>query len=125
MSIAIGLALGADQKEVAVISTIIILAVISLIDKLRLKDSTSDSNLMLSIEVDKIYTTTESLLSMVESICPEANIRRIDQDQDRLSVIALLKVKNATVINQFSKEFQEKFPYGSFSFIDDSSMPNE
>jgi hypothetical protein len=125
LAIAIGLALGADQQEVAALSTIIILVVISLIDKLKPKYSTNDANLMLSVEIDKINTSTESLLSMVESISPEANVRRIDQDQERLSVTALLKVKDATVINRFSKEFQEKFPQGSFSFIDDSSMPNE
>ena len=125
LSIAIGLALGADQQEVAVISTVIILAVISLIDKLRPKYSTTDANLMLSVEVDKINTSTESLLSMVESISPDANVRRIDQDQKRLSVTALLKVKDAAAINRFSKDFQEKFPQGSFSFIDDSSLPNE
>ena len=125
LSIAIGLALGADQQEVAVISTVIILAVISLIDKLRPKYSTTDANLMLSVEVDKINTSTESLLSMVESISPDANVRRIDQDQKRLSVTALLKVKDAAAINRLSKDFQEKFPQGSFSFIDDSSMPNE
>ena len=53
LSIAIGLALGADLKEVAVISAVIILVVISIIDKLRPKFSTTDANLMLSIEVDK------------------------------------------------------------------------
>jgi hypothetical protein len=125
LSIAIGLALGADQKEAAVLSLVIILLVISLIDKLRPKYSTTDANLMLNIEVDKINTTTESVLSMVESISPEVNVRRIDQDQERLSVTALLKVKDAGAINQFSKKFQEKFPCGRFSFIDDSSMPNE
>jgi len=125
LSIAIGLALGADQKEVAVLSLVIILAVISVIDKLRPKYSTADANLMLNIEVDKTNTSTESLLSMVESISPNANVRRIDQDQERLSLTALLNLKDTESINRFSKDFQEKFPQGSFSFIDDSSMPNE
>ena len=125
LSIAIGLALGADQKEVAALSVFIILVVISVIDKLRPKYYTSDANLMLNIEVDKINTSTESLLLMIESISPDANVRRIDQDQKRLSVTALLKVKDAAAINRFSKDFQEKFPQGSFSFIDDSSLPNE
>ena len=125
LSIAIGLALGADQKEVAVLSLVIILAVISVIDKLRPKYSTTDANLIVNIEVDKTNTSTESLLSMVESISPDANVRRIDQDQERLSLTALVKVKDAEAINRFSKDFQEKFPQGSFSFIDDTSMPNE
>ena len=75
LSIAIGLALGADQKEVAALSVFIILVVISVIDKLRPKYYTSDANLMLNIEVDKINTSTESLLLMIESISPDANVR--------------------------------------------------
>ena len=125
LAIAIGLALGADQKEVAVISTVIILAVISLIDKLRPKYSTTDANLMLNIEVDQANDSTESILNAIESIAPDAIIRRIEQDKETLSITALVKVKDSTIINQFSTDFREKFPNGRFSFIDDSSMPNE
>ena len=80
---------------------------------------------MLSIEVNNKDTTTESVLAMLESISPEANVRRIDQDQDNLAVTAFIKVSDTNSINKFSKEFQEKFPDGRFSFIDDSSVPNE
>ena len=125
LSIAVGLSLGADQKEVAVISVAIILAVISLIDKMRAKYNTSDANLLLSIEVERTEASTASILAMIESICPEANVRRIDQDHNELSVTALLKIKDPKVINKFSQDFQEKFSNGRFSLIDDSSMPNE
>ena len=125
LAIAIGLALGADQREVAVLSLVIILAVISVIDRLKPKYSTSDANLMLNLEVSSTDATTESVLAMLESISPETNVRRIDQNHQNLSVTALLKIKDAASIHQFSKDFQEKFPNGSFSFIDDSSMPNE
>jgi hypothetical protein len=125
LAIAIGLALGADQREVAVLSLVIILVVISVIDRLKPKYSTSDANLMLNLEVSSTDATTESVLAMLESISPETNVRRIDQNHQNLSVTALLKIKDAASIHQFSKDFQEKFPNGSFSFIDDSSMPNE
>ena len=88
------------------------------------KNPIKDAYLTLNIEVDKLNTNCGTVLSMVESISPEANARRIDQHQDRLSVTALLKVKNIESTNRFSEEFQEKFPKGSISFIDDSSMPN-
>jgi len=125
LAIAIGLALGADQKEVAVLSLIIILSVISLADKLRPKFSTTDSNLMLNVEVDQLNQSMESILSAIEAIAPDANIRRIDQNKETLAVTALVKVKDSTTINQFSADFREKFPNGRFSFIDDSSMANE
>lgn len=125
LAIAIGLSLGADQREVAVLSLIIILSVISLVDKLRPKFSTTDANLMLNIEVDQINQSTESILSAIEEIAPDANIRRIDQDKETLAVTALVKVKDSTIINGFSADFSKKFPNGRFSFVDDSSMPNE
>ena len=62
LAIAIGLALGADQKEVAVHFYRYHFGSHCVIDKLRPKYSTTDANLMLSIEVDKINTSTESLL---------------------------------------------------------------
>ena len=125
LAIALGLALGADQKEVAAISLFIILGVISLIDKLRPKYSTTDANLMLNIEVDEGNASTKSILTTIEAIAPDANIRRIDQDNETLAVTALVKVKDSTTINQFSIDFREKFPSGRFSFIYYSSMPNE
>ena len=125
LAIAIGLALGADQQKVATVSTLIVLVVISLIDQFKLKHHTSDSNLMLNIDVDKSNTTTQSVLDLVHSLSPEANIRRIDVNENRLSITALLKVQNTHTIDQFSQNFQENFPNGNFSFIDDSSLPNE
>jgi len=125
LAIAIGLALGADQKEVAVLSLIIILAVITFIDRLRIRHSTTNTNLMLNIEVDSTGIETEQILDILESFFSDANVRRIDQDHENLSVTALLKVEDAKTINEFSKIFKSKFPNGKFSFVDDSFMPNE
>ena len=75
--------------------------------------------------MERTEASTDSLLAMIESICPEAIVRRIDQDHNELSVTALLKIKDPKVINKFSQDFQEKFSNGRFSLIDDSSMPNE
>ena len=49
LAIAIGLALGADQRKVVVIALPIILAVISLIDRLRKNSAPVSGNLILSI----------------------------------------------------------------------------
>ena len=51
LAIAIGLALGADQIEVAVVTLPIILAVISLIDRIKKNSPPVGGNLILSIEV--------------------------------------------------------------------------
>lgn len=62
LAIAIGLALGADQREVAAIAMVIILVVISVIDRFRPSFIKSSGNLLLNIEVDKC---NENLLRKV------------------------------------------------------------
>lgn len=125
LAIAIGLALGADQREIAAISMVIILVVISVIDRFRPSYIKSSGNLLLNIEVEKEGTTPESILKIIESVSPEANIRRIDRDQNHFSIVALVKISEASEVSKFSKEFDREFPKGSFSIIDDSFMPNE
>ena len=125
IAIAIGLALGADQREVAAISLPVTLAMISLVDRLRPKFQSSNGNLLLNIEVEKGTESTDSVLKLVQSLTPEADIRRIDQDQNFFSVVAVVKINEPNLINQFSKDFENQFPKGRFSIIDDSSVPNE
>lgn len=125
LAIAIGLALGADQREVACIALPIILVVISIIDRLRINSSPTSGNLLLNIEVDKENASVEKVLDMVESITAEANVRRIDQDENNFSIVALIKIKNSQELIKFSQSFESKFPKGRFSIIDDISVPNE
>ena len=125
LAIAIGLALGADQREVAAIALPIILIVITLIDRWRPSLTNTSGNLTLNLEVDKNDTTSDSILKMIESIDADANIRRIDQDQNQYSVTAQIKLDSTNFLTQFSKEFDKEFPNGRFSIIDDSIIANE
>jgi hypothetical protein len=125
LAIAIGLALGADQIEVAVVALPIVLAVISLIDRLRKNSSSANGNLILDIEVNQEDAISDKILEMIESAMPNANIRRIDQNENLFSIVALVKIIDKETINNFSKDFHQRFPQGRFSIIDDSSMPNE
>jgi uncharacterized membrane protein YhiD involved in acid resistance len=125
LAIAIGLALGADQREVAAIALPIILIVITLIDRWRPSLTKTSGNLTLNLEVDKNDTTSDSILKMIESIDADANIRRIDQDQNQYSVTAQIKLDSTNFLTQFSKEFDKEFPNGRFSIIDDSIIANE
>jgi uncharacterized membrane protein YhiD involved in acid resistance len=125
LAIAVGLALGADQLEVAVIALPIILGVISLIDRLKKNSDPVCGNLILNIEVNREEAISDVILEMIESAMPNANIRRIDQDENLFSIVALVKIMGKETINNFSKDFHQRFPQGRFSIIDDSSMPNE
>jgi len=125
LAIAIGLALGADQIEVAAVALPIILTVISLIDRLKKNSDPVGGNLILSIEVNSEEAISDVILEMIESAMPNANIRRIDQNENLFSIVALVKIMDKETINNFSKDFHQRFPQGRFSIIDDSSMPNE
>ena len=125
LAIAIGLALGADQIEVAAVALPIILTVISLIDRFSKNSSSASGNLILNIEVNQQEAISDKILEMIESAMPNANIRRIDQNENLFSIVALVKIMDKETINHFSKDFQQRFPQGRFSIIDDSSMPNE
>ena len=125
LAIAIGLALGADQIEVAVVALPIILTVISLIDRLKKNSDPVGGNLILSIEVNQEEPISDKIFEMIESAMPKANIRRIDQNKNLFSIVALVKIMDKETINNFSKDFLQRFPQGRFSIIDDSSMPNE
>ena len=125
LAIAIGLALGADQIEVAVVALPIILTVISLIERLKKNSDPVGGNLILSIEVNQEKAISDKILEMIESAILNANIRRIDQNENLFSIVALVKIMDKETINNFSKDFRVRFPQGRFSIIDDYAMPNE
>jgi hypothetical protein len=125
LAIAIGLALGADQREVAAIALVVILSVISIIDRFKKNRPADNSNLLLTIEVKRVDSDIKNILEMLESISPLTNIRRVDQEEKNFSIVANVSLGSKEDLIKFESEFQEKFPLGSFSLIDDSCYPNE
>ena len=93
------------MREVASIAMIIILVVISVIDRFRPSFRKASGNLLLNIEVEKEGTTPESILKIIESISPEANVRRIDRNQNHFPIVAMVKINEANQVTEFSKEF--------------------
>ena len=125
LAIAIGLALGADQREVATIALVFILSMISIIDRFKKNSPADNSNLLLTLEVNRSDSEVKSAIEMLESITLDTNIRRVDQEEKKLSIVAHVNLESKEDLIKFSSEFQEKFPTGSFSLIDDSCYPNE
>ena len=125
LAIAMGLALGADQREVATIALPIILVVISGIDYFKNKKQDTIGDVLLTLEVLKMGNEVEEVITLLESSAPEMNIRRIDQDEKTVSVVCLIKIKNKNALLKFCTKFESVFPKGRFSIIDDSSFPNE
>jgi hypothetical protein len=125
LAIAVGLALGADQREVASIALPVILIIISIIDRLRSHASPGNGQVLINIEVDNKKEENNSALNMFKQIFPDANVRRIDQDENTFSIVALVKFTDSNALNKFSHEFHNCFPQGRFSIIDDSFVSND
>ena len=128
LSIAIGLALGADQRETALVAAPVILCMISSIDFIFKDRSSKTGNLLLSLEVQdssKSKNLIEEIVSLIGEFCAEINVQRIDQEQNSLSIICLINSLGKEQLSKLSNSFLEKFPNGRLSIIDDHSFPNE
>ena len=125
LAIAIGLSLGADQREVACIATGIILIMISIIDLGRRSRKIVTGNILISLEVPKPQAQIDEILDTLELGPTGLNIRRIDQDEQSISITAFINLKDRVTLTKFSQDFESKFPAGRFSILDEFSFPNE
>ena len=125
LAIAIGLSLGADQREVACIATGIILIMISIIDLGRRSRKIVTGNILISLEVPKPQAQIDEILDTLELGPTGLNIRRIDQDEQSISITAFINLKDRVTLTKFSQDFESKFPGGRFSILDEFSFPNE
>ena len=128
LSIGLGLALGADQREAAVIGVIVVLVVISAIDLFYKNRAEIKGNLLLSLEINSSNSEAipvDQILAILTQNTPEINLRRIDQDQSRLCLVCLVPELDKTKISNLSSTFLKEFPDGKLTIIDDHSFPND
>ena len=128
LAIALGLALGADQREVAAVSVPLILGFISAIGFFTKENSSPNGNLLITVEVprnDNGNENLEDILKAVANICPTIEVRKIHQDNRIFTIVAIVNVNEPEILTKFSESFNSEYPLGRFTFIDDSSFPNE
>ena len=128
LSIAMGLALGADQREAAVIGVIVVLAVICAIDFFYKNRNEIKGNLLLSLEINSDKNQElqiEQILDILSKNTTEINLRRVDQDRNRLCLVCLAPELDKTKISNLSTTFLKEFPDGKLTIIDDHSFPND
>ena len=128
LSIALGLALGADQREAAVIGVIVVLVVISAIDIFYKNRTEIKGNLLLSLEINSDKNQElhiEQILDILSKNTTEINLRRVDQDRNRLCLVCLAPELDKTKISNLSTTFLKEFPDGKLTIIDDHSFPND
>jgi uncharacterized membrane protein YhiD involved in acid resistance len=128
LAIALGLALGADQREVAAIAIPIVLAFISATGLLAKKNSQPKGNLLMNVEVPRTSpsdTNLDQVLNSISKICPTIEIRKIHQDQNHFMIVAIMNFESKAKLAEFSSDFNAEYPEGRFTLLDDSSLPVE
>ena len=128
LSIAMGLALGADQRGAAIIGVIVVLVVISAIDFFYKNRNEIKGNLLLSLETNSDKNQElqiEQILDILSKNTTEINLRRVDQDRNRLCLVCLAPELDKTKISNLSTTFLKEFPDGKLTIIDDHSFPND
>ena len=130
LAIAVGLSLGADQREAAALGVTVILVIISFTDVLRTRDKLAEGNLLITLDMPSRDSAVdaddlERASEILNEICQDVNVRRIDKRPDCTSLTCLAHFEGLTEIRTFSTAFEEAFPEGSFTLIDDSAFPNE
>lgn len=128
LAIAVGLSLGADQREASALGVVVILAIISITDVLRSKSKPTEGNLLITLDLpfeEPLANELEQATALLREICEDLNLRRIDKRPDCLSLTCIGRFDDLDEIQKFSKAFEEAFPKGRFTLIDDTSFPNE
>jgi hypothetical protein len=127
LAIALGLALGADQREVAAIAVPLVLFVIWLTNFMPKMANEKNTNLFMSLEIprEKDRVSLESILDMVSQICPAIEIRKIHQNEELFTIMAIMHFNDGKSLSDFSDILNKQFPKGKFTFIDDSAYPND
>lgn len=128
LSIAMGLALGADQRGAAIIGVIVVLVVISAIDFFYKNRNEIKGNLLLSLETNSDKNQElqiDQILDILSKNNTEINLRRVDQDRSRLCLVCLAPELDKTKISKLSTTFLKEFPDGKLTIIDDHSFPND
>ena len=128
LSIAVGLCLGADQKEASLIGVFVILLVLSFNDMIRLKKDTPNPNLLLTLEThldENSETTVSGITKLLKECCKDINVRQIDHTPNQLTISCLVRFDQLEDVDKLNDLFISEFPGSSFSILDDSSFPNE
>ena len=128
LSIALGLALGADQREVAAISIPVVLGFISFSSFLFRRNGEPKGNLLVTLEVPRNLDSKinlDDVLNSISNCCPSIEVRKIHQDQKLFMIVSVINFENKTMVSEFSSNFNKQFPNGRFTLIDDSALPVE
>ena len=128
LSIALGLSLGADQREAALIGVPFILLIFSLSSLMSDKKSRKSGNIHLTIQVSHNKNQPpplDKVTSIVNEYTTNANFQRIDVQDNNLLINGIIAIKSEQETENLLNKLLEFDPSASISFLDDSTYPNE
>ena len=128
LSIALGLCLGADQREAALVGVPFILGIFSITSFLSNKKSSKTGNIHLTIQTshkpddDK---PIEKITGIIHKHSSNANFQRIDMHQEELVINCLLTINSLEETERLIEALRKAYPSSAISLLDDSTYPNE
>ena len=128
LSIALGLCLGADQREAALVGVPFILAVFSITALFSGNRFSKTGNIHLCIQTSYEQDHNKPLEKITEIInkhSTNANFQRIDLQQEELVINCLLGLNSIEETERLVEELRITYPSASISLLDDSTYPNE
>ncbi len=124
LTIAIGLATGADQYLIAIIGTIFC-AVIIKIQKNRISNKNRLSTMRLNIS-NALANDLSDIIKVIDSTCNQANLSSIMIKRNNMSTnmdfSAIIKISNTDDLDELIKQVEYKFPKSNCSLI--KAIPN-
>jgi len=128
LSIALGLCLGADQREAALIGIPFILLIFSITSLMSDKKSEKSGNVHLTIQVSHDRDQTlplDKVTTIVNEYTTNANFQRIDVQENKLLINCIMGINSEQETDNLLNKLLEFDPSASISLLDDSTYPNE
>jgi len=122
MSIAIGLGCGANQTSLTVISTLTILAVMSLLRIKSRSNTSKDSYLSMDWKnIDNV--DIKDVNHVIHKYVSSSDLKRLDTGMESTNVCYTVTLRDADSLVKLPKELQNNFPCLHVTFIDQSRIP--
>ena len=128
LSIALGLCLGADQREAALLGVPFILAIFSITSLLSSNQTSKTGNIHLTAQTsyDKNHEKpVEKITEIINNYSSNANFQRVDIQQEELVINCFLCINSIEETETLIEALRKAHPSSTISLLDDSAYPNE
>lgn len=118
-NISVGLALGANQRALAVIATLIVAVVVVLRDVANRNDYERAVQLTLSGDAKDFFDVSrESVLTRLGRLAAPLTLQRCDQSQDHIELRVISVLEGATSLEAVARRIRDAFPNLRLEYVD-------